>query len=88
MKLQRYDIWAAYDGELEVAEDGEGQWARYSDLAPLLAALEKAEGALEKFVAYDDTVDQTDVDLMLAYADANRAVRAALAAIKEVRDAG
>lgn len=57
-------------------------------IADPAAALEKVKHALEKFLAYNDSSDDSDVDTMLMYADALQAARAALAALsaKEEHD--
>ena len=97
MKLQR---WAQdsqpHRGSGYMARHQAGAWARYSDLAPLLAALEKADGALEEcllllpFSRADDGDLEKRVEadaLTRPHAERVLRARAALAAIKEVRGA-
>ena len=77
MKIQRYSMSSRGAKKWE-----EGPWVKHADLAPLLAALEKAEGALEDLVARCDgsdgvLIDRSNLDTTQAHA--------ALAAIKEVR---
>ena len=86
--------WAGY-------QDDGGEYVTYADVealvVPLLAVLEKAEGALEEcllllpFSRADDGDLEKRVEadaLTRPHAERVLRARAALAAIKEVRDAG
>ena len=46
MKLQRYDVWAAYDGDYGVTfdyqEKGSGRWCASEDVAKLEANMDEA----------------------------------------------
>jgi len=51
VKLQRFTLWGFGPGE-HITPSENGVWVRHADLAPLLAALEKAEGALKELAEF------------------------------------